>query len=197
MGIFNFLKRNENIKIEHTIKSDQNGEYSIKNSDLKEKVHQSKILNIKLSSDFEKEFAPLITDKPKKAGELIELKTKYVNVEIWNLIVEVEFESDNKNFERFVEKLNQKLTWLAKNQQLVYETIINNLHILKNKSWLIDNQEQINETNFIKSICLKSIYFNNNSSCNLIFDSGNLFNGHFIEVRINSNLEIKEVNLEG
>lgn len=197
MGIFNFLKRNENIKISQTIKCDQNGEYSITNSDLKEMVHQSKILNIRLSSDFEKEFAHLIIDKPMKVGELIELKTKNVTVEIWNLNIEVEFESENKNFDRFIEKLNHKLNWLAKNQELVYENIVNHLHNLKNKSWQIENQEKINETNFIKSIILKSIYFNKNSTFNLNFDAGNLFDGHFIEVQINSNLEIQEVNLEG
>ena len=201
MGIFDFLKRKENntSKTEkEPIKCNQLEEYVITFSDFTEKEHLSEVLeNPIISSEFEKEFAHLIVGKPLKNGEIISLKYYSVFINIWEQIVELIFETENENKERFVEKINSQLNWLSKNRDYINENITQNLLNLKNENWLYKNELPKNKTEFIKLISLKSINFIQSSAFNLNFEDGNLFDGHSIEVRLNSKREVKKVLLEG
>ena len=201
MGIFDFLKRKENntSKTEkEPIKCNQLEEYVITFSDFTEKEHLSEVLeNPIISSEFEKEFAHLIVGKPLKTGEIISLKYYSVFINIWEQIVELIFETENENKERFVEKINSQLNWLSKNRDYINENITQNLLNLKNENWLYKNELPKNKTEFIKLISLKSINFIQSSAFNLNFEDGNLFDGHSIEVKLNSKREVKKVLLEG
>ena len=201
MGIFDFLKRKENntSKTEkEPIKCNQLEEYVITFSDFTEKEHLSEVLeNPIISSEFEKEFAHLIVGKPLKNGEIISLKYYSVFINIWEQIVELIFETENENKERFVEKINSQLNWLSKNRDYINENITQNLLNLKNENWLYKNELPKNKTEFIKLISLKSINFIQSSAFNLNFEDGNLFDGHSIEVKLNSKREVKKVLLEG
>ena len=150
-----------------------------------------------ISSEFEKEFAHLIVGKPLKNGEIISLKYYSVFINIWEQIVELIFETENENKERFVEKINSQLNWLSKNRDYINENITQNLLNLKNENWLYKNELPKNKTEFIKLISLKSINFIQSSAFNLNFEDGNLFDGHSIEVKLNSKREVKKVLLEG
>ena len=201
MGIFDFLKRKENntSKTEkEPIKCNQLEEYVITFSDFTENEHLSEVLeNPIISSEFEKEFAHLIVGKPLKNGEIILLKYYSVFINIWEQIVEFIFETEIENKERFVEKINSQLNWLSKNRDYINENITQNLLNLKNENWLYKNELPKNKTEFIKLISLKSINFIQNSAFNLNFEDGNLFDGHSIEVKLNSKREVKKVLLEG
>lgn len=201
MGIFDFLKRKEN-NINKTekepIKCNELGEYSITFSNLTEKNHFSEVVeNPIISSEFEKEFAHLIVSKPMEKGEIITLKYYSVFVNIWEQNVEVIFDTENENIEKFVEKINSQLNWLSKNRDYINENITQNLLNLKNENWLNKNELPKNKTEFIKLINLKSINFIQHSAFNLNFEDGNLFNGHSINVKLNSKREVKKVFIEG
>lgn len=201
MGIFDFLKRKEN-NINKTekepIKYNELGEYLITFSDFTEKKHSSVVLeNPIISSEFEKEFAHLIVGKPMKKGEIISLKYYSLFINIWEQNVEVIFDAENENLNKFVEKINSQLNWLAKNRNYVNENLTQNLLNLKNENWLDKNELPKSKTDFLKLMRLKSINFIQNSAFNLNYDDGKLFKGHSIEVKLNSKREIKKVSIEG
>lgn len=75
--------------------------------------------------------------------------------------------------------------------------ITHNLLKLKNENWLEKNELPKSKTEFLKLMSLRSINFIQNSAFSLNFDDGNLFNGHSIEVKLNSKREIKKVSIEG
>ena len=201
MGIFDFLKRKEN-NINKTekepIKCNELGEYLITFSDFTEKNHSSVVLkNPNISSEFEKEFSHLIVGEPMIKGEIISLKYYSVFINIWEQNVEVIFDAENENLDIFIEKINLQINWLSENRNYLNENLTQNLLNLKNENWLDKNELTKSKTEFLKQISLKSINFTQSSAFSLNFDDGNLFNGHSIEVKLNSKREIKKVSIEG
>ena len=186
MGFFDFFRGKDESK------------YDLKFSDLIENEHKSIMLkNPILSSDFEKEFADLIISKPKEKGDVVSIKYYYTYIKIWEQRVEVFFEFEGVKTEGFIRKVNIQLNWLSKNKDFISNNISKDLLELKNENWVDKNQSIYNKESFFEYMNLNLISFKHDSSFLLTFEGFNLFEGHFIEVELNSKYQIKSINLVG
>jgi hypothetical protein len=200
MGLFNYFNRRQKNKAQNPAvePAGQHG-FHLKPADFSTTTHKAMVLDVKISAEFEKEFAHLITGKPAKAGEIIELETSKATVKIWGQAAEVTFTSGNisENPEAFTGKINQQLNWVNEHKNLFDETIIHDLLKLKNSNWLEENQAAITGVDLLNAVRLTSVNFLPDTGFELHFDDGNMFWGHTILVYVSAKREIKDAVIAG
>jgi len=201
MGFFDFFKRQDKTEPKKPpVEPNGRGEFNLQLSDFSLKIHKSVILeDVKIDTEFNKEFAHLLVGKPAKAGDAIELKSYYLNIVLWGQSAEVMFDSGiaHDSLQDFILKINQQLNWLVKSKNLVEEVIIRDLLQLKNDNWLEENQSQLNKDEFLRSIQLTSINFSQHAEFNMLFDAGDLFEKHSINVKVGSKKEVEKATIVG
>ncbi|MCW4470180.1 DUF2262 domain-containing protein [Flavobacterium sp. MFBS3-15] len=190
MGFFDFLKKKKNlansIVTKPIVTPNPQGQFVLQINDFSEKMHQSEVLGVNLSPDFEKEFGHLVTGKPRKQGDIIELINYVARIQLWGKEVELWFDAEGIDVNTFLKKVNVSLSWLEQQQEPVCKMIINDLLLLKNGSWLDHNEPAYTEKTFLQRITPTSIDFSKNGSFKVSFDDGNLFSGHEIVITISS-----------
>lgn len=97
----------------------------------------------------------------------------------------------------FIDKINQKLNWISKNQNELNSRVVRILLPLKNESWLEENESRINEKTFMNRIKLISIIFFDDLSSELVYDDGNLFWSHQIVADLSEENELTNADIQG
>lgn len=94
-------------------------------------------------------------------------------------------------------QLKKGINWVEDNFEEIKTYCADNLLELKNESWADNEEEQVTEEEFKKLLLLESITIQPSGSLELTFQDGDLFYGHFIVVKTDSEYQLNYADIEG
>lgn len=128
-----------------------------------------------------------------------EMKTYSARLVIWNREIEISFDPDELNVDpnEFVSGLSEQAQWVNENRSVIEDSIISELFELKNSRWLEEYEKPVSREQFLNAMVLTGITFFTDGSCEMYFEDGDLFWGHFILVGISHDRRVEDVTLAG
>lgn len=107
---------------------------------------------------------------------------------------------DNKSGESFAETFERsysKVQWTYTEIEKIKAFACKKLISLKNDFWLDDYETPISSKQFISRIKISSISVDEDDSLEINFYDGNLFFGHLIYIRVDSNFNMYDAGIQG
>ena len=183
MGIFSKFKKK--------------GKFNLSKSDFKPKNIDFEVLSVKFSDGFFQKF-PQAKKKNNYIGKN-SLITKTTSISLFGNRIGVMYDPSEIELieDKFIDKINQNLNWIADNENGIKSGIAEKLLSLKNENWLEENETKLSESEFIKRIKLNAVSFFGNGNSELIFDDGDLFWEHQIVANLNTKNKLTDINIRG
>lgn len=92
---------------------------------------------------------------------------------------------------------NRVCEWLDENFERVTKFVANELLSLKNDQWLEEDEPAVSEADFLNTIELDGLNVFTDGSFEVLFKDGDLFWGHWINVDIDSDFNLRQADLWG
>ena len=135
-------------------------------------------------------------------GKFITMEMKFYSGElvVWDQKIDVSFISDAVDIElaNFIAILSAQVNWIAENRPVIEDKIVSELLELKNSTWLRNGEKPLSRRKFLSAITPTNItFYPQEGNCEMSFECGDLFWGHWIIVWISKDRQIEGVGIEG
>jgi hypothetical protein len=195
MGIFSFLGNKDSFNLKKSDFKYEKKEVKVESSGTSESLLNS-IAEFKRKAGYtEKEINSNPTAEPSKFS----IETSITKVSLFGQTIEINYDPSEIQMseDEYIVGINQRLNWASKNKTEIESVIVRDLLLLKNESWLNEEEIAISQKDFVDSLTLTSLSFDHVLAFNLNFNDGDLFWGHEIILQIEENCTIKTAKIEG